>query len=203
MGLVLWLIVSRVQIAASACQTCVHDGQVLIGQGEVYHQLWLVLVEQSLQLLHVVRVHLCRLHHGQRLAFRILSLAPCFFPLLLYCLHYLVAFLLASACNNKLCEHVGILRYLVCSHRCHASCSNHQYSAHSLSLFLLFLFSFVSFYGKPGIPEHVSLFAVLVFCHRVPVSVQPVYSCHSDVKLYRYKVTLFSAISKGKSFKKL
>ena len=61
MGLILGLVVGSIEIAASAGQTSLHDGEVLIRQGEVDDQLGLEVVEQSLELLHVVGIDLSRL----------------------------------------------------------------------------------------------------------------------------------------------
>ena len=112
MCLVLRLIVGGVQIGTTAGQTGVHDGQVLVGQGEVDDQIGLVFVEQRLQLFHVVGIYLCGLDvHCQ--------------SFLVDGLYYRVTFLLAAACNDKLGEHVSVLCNLVGCHGGYATCANH------------------------------------------------------------------------------
>ena len=55
---VLRLVVGGVDVVHAAGQAGVHDGQVLIGQGDVQHGVWLVAVDQGFQRLHVVGIHL-------------------------------------------------------------------------------------------------------------------------------------------------
>ena len=57
-GLVAWLIVGGVQVVDAAAQAGLHDGQVLIGQGQVDDHVGFVAVEQSHELVHVVGIHL-------------------------------------------------------------------------------------------------------------------------------------------------
>ena len=45
---VLWLVVSSIQIVATACQTSLHNGEVLVWQRKVYHQFWLERIEKCL-----------------------------------------------------------------------------------------------------------------------------------------------------------
>ena len=110
--LVLRLIVSRIEIATTTSQTGIHDGQVLIGQCQVDNQFGLVVVEQRLQLLHVIGIHLCRLD-VHRVAFLVDGV------------HNLVALHLAAACNHKLRKHVSVLGNFERCHRCDASGANH------------------------------------------------------------------------------
>ncbi len=111
-SLVLGLVVGSVQVGAATGQTSLHDGQVLIGQCQIDDQLWLVAVEERLQLLHVVSVYLCCLY-GQ------------FVALLVDGLYDGVALLLAAACYHELCKHVSVLCYLERCYRCDASGANH------------------------------------------------------------------------------
>ena len=111
-SLVFGLVVGCVEIGAATGQTGVHDGQVLIGQGEVDDQLRLVAVEQCLQLFHIVSIHLCSLD-VQLIA----SLVDVFY--------YLVAFRLSATCNHKLCEHVSVLSDLERCYCCDAPGANH------------------------------------------------------------------------------
>ena len=49
MSLVLRLVVGGVEVVDAACQAGIHYGKVLIWQCEVYAQLWLETVEESLE----------------------------------------------------------------------------------------------------------------------------------------------------------
>ena len=110
--LVLWLIVSRVEIVTATSQTGVHDCQVLIGQGEVDHELRLIVVEECLQLLHIIGIYLCGL--DVHLVASLMDI-----------LHNLVAFSFSAAGNHKVGKYIGILRNLECCYRCDASGANH------------------------------------------------------------------------------
>ena len=55
---ILRLVVGGIHIVDAAGQAGVHDGQVLIGQGDVHDEIGLVAVDQFDQPVHVVRVHL-------------------------------------------------------------------------------------------------------------------------------------------------
>ena len=57
-GLVARLIVGGIQIVNAATQAGFHDGQVLIGQGQIDDHVGLVAVEQSHELVHVVGIYL-------------------------------------------------------------------------------------------------------------------------------------------------
>ena len=111
-SLVLRLIVGGVHIVASTSQASVHDGEVLVWQCEVDDQLRLITIEECLQLLHVVGVNLCRLD------VHLISLV-------VDRLHQLVAFLLASAGNHELSEHVLVLYDFEGCYGSHATCANH------------------------------------------------------------------------------
>ena len=117
--LVFRLIVGRVHIVAATSQTGLHDGEILVRQGEVEHQLRLVLIEQRLQLLHVVGIHLVGSDFGQFQSLAVRS------PLFLDSLNNGVAFFLASAGNNKFVEHVSVLCNLMGGHGSHATSANH------------------------------------------------------------------------------
>ena len=112
MRLVLRLIVGRIKIVASASQTCIHNGKVLIRQGEVYDQFRLVVVEQSLELLHIVSINLCCPDVG------LISLC-------LDGINQLVTFLFPAAGNHELCEDVRILDNLECRYCGHTTGTNH------------------------------------------------------------------------------
>ena len=123
MSLVLRLIVSGIHVVATAGQTGIHDGEVLVRQSEVDDKLRLIAIEESLQLLNVVGIHLSCLNiHLVALGMDILN--------------QLVAFFLATASNHKLGENVLVLDDLEGSHGSHATCAYHKYSTHFLSLML-------------------------------------------------------------------
>ena len=64
MGLVFRLVVGRVEIRASTFEAGFHDGEVLIGQGEVHHEVGLEGVKELAELVYVVSVNLCCLDVG-------------------------------------------------------------------------------------------------------------------------------------------
>ena len=57
-SLVAWLIVGGVEVVHATFQASVHNGEVLVRESQVHHQLRLVLLQQSHQLLHIVGIHL-------------------------------------------------------------------------------------------------------------------------------------------------
>ena len=111
-GLVLRLIVGRVEVVASASQASIHDGQVLVGQGQVDDQLRLVAIEERLQLLHVVGIHLGRLD------VQVVALVVDGFG-------QTVTFLHVVAGNHQLGEHLLVLCNLKCANGGHATSANH------------------------------------------------------------------------------
>ncbi len=129
MSLVFRLIVGRIEIIAATSQTGIHDGQVLIRQGKVYHQLRLIVGEEGFQLLHVVSIHLS-------------SLDVHLIAGLVDILHDLVALSLATAGYHKVCKHLRILSYLECGNGSDASGANHQYFTH----FICFEYCFMVCY---------------------------------------------------------
>ena len=56
------LVVRRIQIVAPRLQARVHNVQVLIGQGNIHHQIRLEAADKRHQLGHIIRIHLRRLH---------------------------------------------------------------------------------------------------------------------------------------------
>jgi len=116
-SLVLRLIVSGIHVVAAASQTGIHNGEILVRQSEVDDKLRLVAIEESLQLLNVVGIHLSCLNiHLVALGVDILN--------------QLIAFCLATASNHKLGENVLVLDDLEGSHGSHATCAYHKYSTH-------------------------------------------------------------------------
>ena len=86
-----------------ASQTGIHDGEVLVRQSEVDDKLRLIAIEESLQLLNVVGIHLSSLNiHLVALGMDVLN--------------QLIAFFLAAASNHKLGENVLVLDDLEGSH---------------------------------------------------------------------------------------
>ena len=117
MSLVLRLIISGIHVVATASQTGIHDGEILVRQSEVDDKFRLVAIEESLQLLNVVGIHLSCLNiHLVALGVDILN--------------QLIALFLATASNHKLGENVLVLDDLEGSHGSHATCANHKYSTH-------------------------------------------------------------------------
>ena len=109
---VLRLVVGRIEIVTTAGQTSVHDRQVLIGQGEVNHELRLIVREERLQLLHIVGIHLSSLDVHVVASFVDVG-------------YNLVALGLAAAGDHKFGKHVCILCDLECCYRGDASSANH------------------------------------------------------------------------------
>ncbi len=118
-GLVAWLIVGGVEVVASAGQTSLHDGEVLIGQCQVDDQLGLIIVQELFELLHIVGIHLCCLD------------IECVSSLMDVG-HDLIAFRLGAAGNHEISKHVGILCDFECRYGSDATGANHQYFAHLL-----------------------------------------------------------------------
>ena len=123
-GLVFRLIVGGVEIVASAGEACLHDGEVLIGEGEVDYQQGFVVAEERFELFHIVGVYLCRLD-VERVAG------------LMDGLHDVVALLLGAAGNHHLGENVGILCDFKRCYGGHATGAYHQYSAHFFMMDLM------------------------------------------------------------------
>ena len=115
--LVLRLVVGRVEVVAARLQAGLHDGEVLIGQGQVHHDVGLVAAEQLHELRHLVGIYLCRLNpfeasgalHGGGQA---------------------VAFSFRARCNHDVGEDIGVLRNLMSGNGGHASGADNQYFSH-------------------------------------------------------------------------
>lgn len=60
--LVLRFVVSRVEVRATALQTSLHNGEVLIRQGEVHYQVGFKLIKEFYQLFYAVSINLCCLY---------------------------------------------------------------------------------------------------------------------------------------------
>ena len=133
-SLVLRFVVGGVEVRASASQTSLHDGEVLIGQGEVDDQFRLVVVEESLELLYIVSVHLSGLDVG-----------------VADCLDYAVTLRLCAACNHEVGENVSVLRNLERCNCSDATGADHKYFSHCFYFFSLLFFGFtMGFLGFLG-----------------------------------------------------
>ena len=104
MGHVFRFVVGRVQIVAPRLQASLHDGQVLIRQGQVHHHVGLEAFEEFHQFVHVVGIHLCcpdgRIPDG---------------------LHDGIALGLGPAGNHNLVKHFRMLGHFVRRDRSHAA----------------------------------------------------------------------------------
>jgi len=58
LGRVRWFVVRRVQIVDTAGETRFHDGEILIGKGNVDYDSWFLRAQKFEQLFHILRVHL-------------------------------------------------------------------------------------------------------------------------------------------------
>ena len=111
-SLILWLVVGGVEIVDAAGQTGVHDGQILVGQGEVDDQLRLIAADELLELLHIIGVDLSSLD-VHLVSFVVDSLDE------------FVALILVVAGDHQLREDVLVLYHLEGADRSHTSGSNH------------------------------------------------------------------------------
>ena len=62
------LVVGSVEIRTTTCETSLHDCEVLIRQCKVDDQFRLIVVEESLELLHIISIHLSCLDVGKAFA---------------------------------------------------------------------------------------------------------------------------------------
>ena len=145
--LILRLVVGCIQIVYSARQTGIHDGEVLVWQGEVDAKFRLELLEERLELFYIISIHLCR--------------ADIYLARIVACLDSLcqsVAFLLTTACYHEVGEDIAVLRYLVCCYGGYAASTYHYNSRHILR-------SYRSCYCFKAL-ACASLFASMAFCLR-------------------------------------
>ena len=124
MSLVLWLVVSRVEVVASRLQTGFHDGEILVRQGKVYNDIGLIGREEFHQFGYVVSIHACGLDS---------LVARGFF----HSGSQAVAFLFRTRGNHDFGEHRGVLCHLVCSDRGHASGADNQYFSHVIEVYVM------------------------------------------------------------------
>ena len=113
--LVTRLIVSGVEVVHSTFQTCVHDGEVLIGQCHVNHQLGLMALEQSHQFRHAVGIDFVGGDIGSSNSFS-----------------HCIAFRLVPRCDYYLVKHVGIFSALVCHNGSHTATADDDYFVHNV-----------------------------------------------------------------------
>ena len=62
MRLVFGLVVRRVEVAHTGAQAGLHDGEILIRESQVHHEVGAVALKESDKLVDVVGVHLCGLY---------------------------------------------------------------------------------------------------------------------------------------------
>ena len=108
---ILRLIIGRIHIIHPAGQAGVHDGEILIGQGDIHDQIRLIVIDQVNHLLHLVRIHVGR---GNLRG-----------SLLSELLRQRIALFLRPAGDTELCKHLAHLAALGDCHRSHTAASNH------------------------------------------------------------------------------
>ena len=113
---VLRLVVGGVHVVDAAGKAGVHDGQVLIGQGDVHHEVGLVSLDEGDHLLSLVGVHLSGGDFSRGLGGQLCS--------------QLVALCLGAAGNADLGKHFGHLAALVDGNGGHAAAADDQNFAH-------------------------------------------------------------------------
>ena len=113
---VLRLVVGGVHVVDAAGQAGVHDGQILIGQGDVHHEVGLVALDEGDHFVHLVGVHLGGGDLGGSLGGQLSR--------------ELVALGLGAACDADLGKHFGDLAALVDGDGSHAAAADDQNFAH-------------------------------------------------------------------------
>ena len=113
---VLRLVVGGVHVVDTAGQAGVHDGQILIGQGDVHHEVGLVALDEGDHFVHLVGVHLGGGDLGGSLGGQFSR--------------ELVALGLGAAGDADLGEHFGDLAALVDGDGSHAAAADDQNFAH-------------------------------------------------------------------------
>ena len=122
---VLGLVVGGVHVVDAALQARIHDGQVLIGQGDVHDDVRLVLVDQRAQLVEVVRVHLGGADLGGGGAVQLLLDR--------------VALGLRARGDHDLLKNVAVLAALVNDHAGNAAAADNQGFSHDKFLLNIWL----------------------------------------------------------------
>ena len=123
LGGVQGLVVGGVHIMGLCGQAGVHDGQVLIGQGQVEHHIGLIFFDESDQLVHLVGVHLLSVNLG-------LGGTLQFFL-------QLIALALGAAGDDDLIKNLAVLAALMNGYAGHAAAADdHAFSHGSLSFSL-------------------------------------------------------------------
>ena len=147
---VLRLVVGGVHVVDAAGKAGVHDGQVLIGQGDVHHQVRLVGLDEGNDLFGLVGVHLGGGDLGGGLGGQLGG--------------QLVTLCLGAAGDADLGEHFGHLAALVDGNGGHAAAADDQNFAHSSYSFIcktvgsyLYLKAGPALVqGNEGLPEHLA-----------------------------------------------
>ena len=107
MGHIFRFVIGRVQIVAPRPQASLHDGQVLVRQGQVHHHVGLEALEELHQFVHVVGIHLC-----------------CPDGRIPDSLHDGIALGLGPAGNHDFLKHFRMLGHFVRRDRGHAACAD-------------------------------------------------------------------------------
>ena len=110
------LVVGGVHVVDAAGEAGVHDGQILIGQGNVHHEVGLIALDEGDDLVHMVGIHLCGGDVGGGLGGKFCG--------------QLVALGLGAAGDADVGEHFGDLAALVDGDGSHAAAADDQNFAH-------------------------------------------------------------------------
>ena len=113
---VLRLVVCRIHVVYAALEARIHDGQVLIRQRNVHHDVRLVLVNERAQLVHVVRIHLGGADLGCGRAVQLLLNR--------------VALALGAGRDHNFLENVAVLAALVDNYAGYTAAADNQCSSH-------------------------------------------------------------------------
>ena len=113
---VLGLVVGGIHVVDAAGKAGIHNGQILIRQGDVHYQIGLVRLDESDDLFHLVCVHLCGGDLGGGGGSQLGS--------------QLIALCLGTAGDADLGEHFRHLAALVDGNRGHAAAADDQNFAH-------------------------------------------------------------------------
>ena len=136
-GFILRLVVGRVQVVATRLEAGLHDGEVLIGQGQVHHEFRLVAAHQRHELLHAVGIHL---RCGDcRSVFLVEDIGQC------------LTLALGTRGNHYLGEHVLVLCHLMGGYGGYSTSTDNKYFSHCCDIvFFLLLIVRVGRVKDPG-----------------------------------------------------
>ena len=120
MCLVLGFVVGGVHIVHASFEASIHDGEVLIGKGQVDAEFGLELLHECHKLGHAVGIDLCGGDVGHHAVLAVTLGADG--------LGRGVALALGAAGNTDVGKHVGVLGQLVCCYGAYTSAADKQYS---------------------------------------------------------------------------